>query len=422
MPRRCLYLLLAVILASHFFSVSRAAAEQPPTQYLLFQVLTGGPDPTTGVFSRLLAKDELHGVVKKIAKAVRPASNDPNRILGFSVGPIAMDQGADDARAAISEAFDIALKTDMAVAVHLDDFMFWKKASWPDGRFLRDMNGTAEWTDWAGTAAPPLKIGWLENANNLAPQMCYESPSIKSFVRHWVRDVIGLHIKKQLDRLIEAGKQRLFAGVFVGWESNLSYGYCSLTNLGFSALNPPVEFDRKRQRIVQRHIGRFAKGIYDAGIPRDLIFTHIGVLSQQQYDNIVKGLTPEELAALQQSTTVRAPWVAFNDYSLPGFSGYLMDIFGDIYDVVDKFGGRVWGIPEGSNGPPMHGLFGHSPLSWETYLARSFNHGAKVVNLFGGFQGATDAAGEPAPVESQEAIAAYRKFLRGKPLVESGTR
>ena len=50
-------------------------------------------------------------------------------------------------------------------------------------------------------------------------------------------------------------------------------------------------------------------------------------------------------------------------------------------------------------------------------LARGFNHGARVVNLFGGFQGAE--AGEFArSTESGEALAAYRKFLRGDPLIE----
>ena len=69
----------------------------------------------------------------------------------------------------------------------------------------------------------------------------------------------------------------------------------------------------------------------------------------------------------------------------------------------------------GPNGP------GRSPLSWETYLARSFNHGAKLVNIFGGFQG--PGAGEfGRATESDQALTAYRKFLRGDPLVEETPR
>ena len=60
---------------------------------------------------------------------------------------------------------------------------------------------------------------------------------------------------------VRAGKERLFAGVIAGWESNLAYGYCSLTQLGYSAQNPPPDFDRAREQVLQRHIELWAKGI-----------------------------------------------------------------------------------------------------------------------------------------------------------------
>src|SRR5207237_91411 len=185
-----------------------------------------------------------------IADTVRPARGDPNRMLGFAVGPITMDQGEDDARSVIRDAFDVALATDMAVAVHLDDYMFWSQARWRDGRLLRDTEGTTEWTDWSATPAPGLKVGYMESVN-LAPQLCYESPQVRGFTTYWTRDVIGEEVKKQFDRLVQAGKERLFAGVIAGWESNLSYGYCSLSQLGYSAKNPPADFDYERERVLQ---------------------------------------------------------------------------------------------------------------------------------------------------------------------------
>jgi hypothetical protein len=57
-----------------------------------------------------------------------------------------------------------------------------------------------------------------------------------------------------------------------------------------------------------------------------------------------------------------------------------------------------------------------SPISWETYLARSFNHGAKIVNIFGGFQSPQDPYSRS--TEAGEALTAYRKFLRGDRLIE----
>ena len=206
-------------------------------------------------------------IARKIMDTVRPTRTDSNRMLGFSIGPVAMDQGEDDVRSVIRGAFDVALATDMSVALHLDDFMFWAQARWPDGRLLRATRGTAEWKDWSQTPAGGLQIGWLPNIK-LAPQLCFESPVVKDFVAYWTRDVIGKEVNKQLDRLAQAGKAKLFAGVIVGWESNLAHGYCSLSQLGYSAQNPPADFERERERVLQRHAERWAKAIYDAGIPK----------------------------------------------------------------------------------------------------------------------------------------------------------
>ncbi|MGH6842436.1 MAG: hypothetical protein ACREDV_10155 [Methylocella sp.] len=363
----------------------------------------------------------MQRIARSIVDTIRPPRSDPNRLLGFSVGPIAMDEDEDDARSVIRDAFDVALATDMAVAVHLDDYMFWGQARWPDGRLLREIEGTSEWADALGTPAPGLDIGWLPGVK-LAPQMCYENPQVKDFVTYWTRDVVGSEVKKQVDRLVEAGKPYLFAGVIVGWESNLAHGYCSLSNLGYSAAKPPDDFDRERERVLQRHIERFAKGVYDAGIPRDMIFTHLGPISQRGYDDLLERVGREKVREIDQSTALRAFWTAFNNYSSPGFSGYLDERrFEDIYEAVQAHGRGSWAMTEGTNGTPMQGGWTRSALSWETYLARNFNHGAKLVNLFAGFQGPTQE-GATSPTESKEALAAYRKFLRGDRLVESETR
>jgi hypothetical protein len=389
-----------------------AAGEAPSPQYLLFQVFLGGP--SDGVFQRGLSRDDMLRIVQRIRDAVRPARDDPNRILGFSIGPIAMDQGASDARSAIKDAFDAALRTNMAVALHLDDYMFWARARFPDGRLLRDLPDTVEWQDWSGTPATPLDIGWLPHAN-LAPQLCYESPAVKKFTDYWARDVIGQEIKTQFDRLIESGKPQLFAGVIAGWESNIAYGYCSLAHLGFSAEHPPTSFIQERDRVLQRHVARWAKGIYDAGIPRRLIFTHLAPLPQRDYDKMVRMLPRPRLLQIPFTTEMRT---AFNPYSNPGFSAYPDDRhFADIYHTVSDYGSDTWAMAEGTNvllGPagPHRSL-----LSWERYLAQSFNHGAKLVNIFGGFQG--PETGEFGRVtESEAALATYRKFLQGGHLVE----
>jgi hypothetical protein len=408
---------VALILGPAATLRSGVAAEPSSPQYLLFQIFLGGPEPRSGIFHKNRSKDDILRMVRDAANAARPARSDPNRILGFAVGPVAMDQGEDDARSVIRDAFDIAWETDMAVALHLDDYMFWAQARGPDGRLLRGAEGTAEWKDWLETPAQGLEIGWLPNAK-LAPQMCYESPKVKEFTTYWTKDVIGQEVKRQFDRLVEAGKARLFAGIIAGWESNLAYGYCSLSRLGYNAQNPPADFDHEREQVLQRHIERWAKGISDAGIPRDLIFTHLAPIPKRDYDKLTAMLPRSRIREVPQSTAFRAFWTAFNPYSSPGFSGYLADDdrYKDIYEAVRTYGRGSWAMAEGTNvilgAPPKR-----STLAWEAYLAQSFNHGARIVNIFGGFQGpGTGEFGRS--TESEEALTAYRKFLQGDPLVE----
>jgi len=417
---RCVLLLLKILILSAFVPIRIVAAEPPTPQYLLFQIFIGSPDFRSGVYHRAMSKEDILRVARHIADTVRTARSDPNRILGFAVGPIAMDQGQDDARSVIRDAFDVALETDMAVALHLDDYMFWTQARWPDGRLLRAVQGTAEWRDWSGAPAGGLEISWLPNVK-LAPQMCYESPEVRNFASYWTRDVIGGEVKKQFDRLVAAGKSQLFAGIIVGWESNLAYGYCSLSHLGYSSQRQPADFDREREHVLQRHIERWAKGIYDSGIPRDLIFTHIGPIPRRDYEKMSAMLSRARIREMPQSTAFRAFWTAFNSYSNGGFSAYPEEgRFEDIYEAVQAQNSRKWAMAEGTNtvlGPgTLPGVEARSSLNWETYLGRSFNHGATIVNIFGGFQG---YSGEfTRSTESEDAITAYRKFLRGDSLVE----
>jgi hypothetical protein len=412
--RRLMLLAMTLVPAN----VSGSLAATPPApQYLQFEIFLGGPNPATGVFHRDKSKDDMLRTARKIADTIRPPRTSSERNLGMTVGPIAMDLGADGARSAIRDAFDVALEADTAIALHLDDYMFWAQARLPDGRLLRDIQGTAEWKDWSGTPAGGLEIGWLPNVK-LAPQICYENAAVKDFTTWWTRDIVGREIKTQFDRLVQAGKSKLFAGVIVGWESNMAYGYCSLSQLGYSRQNEPADFDHEREHILQRHIEAWAKGIHDAGIPADAIFTHLGPISKQEYEKINAMLPRARIREIPQSTAFRAFGAAFNRYSNPGFSVYPAEgLFDDIYQAMRDFGHGTWAMAEGTNVVLSQGGPSRSPFSWETYLARSFNHGARIANIFGGFQG--EGAGPfRQATESEQAVSAYRKFLQGDHLVE----
>ncbi len=398
---------------------SAGFSEKTKTKYLLFQVFTGVPDKNSGVFTSGNSKSFFEKYIKDMKSKVMPNSMHPDRKLGFSIGPFAMDQTESEISRSINDAFEIGLEQNLAVSFHLDDYMFWKNAKGPDGRKLID-GKNAEWQDWNGTPSVKLKVGWLPN-DQLAPQLCYEKKAVRDAVTHYARDVVGKAVKKGVDKLKNAGKENLFAGVVVGWESNLADGYCSLTERGFSASNPPGDLDREREKILQRHMERMAKGVYDAGINKDLIFTHIAPIPKKDMESLKSAMSAEKIRKMPQSTVFRAFWTAFNKYSNPGYSLYpAMGMFDDIYKALADNGNSTWGMVEGTNvmltAGTHSGGAGQSFVDWETYLGRIYNHGGKVMVIFGGFQGGQGAY--TTATESKEAIAAYQKFLRGETLVE----
>ncbi len=383
-------LVLIVAFLMIVLGAPRAARAASDPQYLLFHIFNGAPD-STGVYRETLTSNQILNLANTIAETVRPASQVANRILGFDIGPISMDQGANGAAAIIGVAFNTALATNLAVSIHLDDRMFWKNATLPDGSLLINAPNTAEWSDWNKTPAPPLNIGWLPNTN-LAPQMCYTSPIVQAYTQYWLSNVIGPAILAGYRRLIAAGKPQLFAGVFAGWESNIEEGYCALSNLGYSATNPAPS--DALSFVLAQHISTWAQYLANTGLPSYLIYTHVAWPTVQ-------------------------PWVAFNSSSQSGWSNYVWP--NDFTQIYSSVGGNPWVQAEGSNvatpaGCPICVPDSPSPYSWESYLAMSFNHGATVVNIFQAFQ----PGGSPAfsTALSAEAIAAYQKFLSGGTLVE----
>jgi hypothetical protein len=109
-------------------------------------------------------------------------------------------------------------------------------------------------------------------------------------------------------------------------------------------------------------------------------------------------------------------WTAFNKHSRPGWTTYPVEVLGKsfqpIYDELEKHGNPAWAGVEANAGIPG------SVVDWETYLAWHYNHGCVLVGVN------TGATGEDLPRRlwdsafGKEAIAAYRKFLTGQPLVE----
>ena len=115
--------------------------------------------------------------------------------------------------------------------------------------------------------------------------------------------------------------------------------------------------------------------------------------------------------------------MAFGKHHRPGFSTYPQPgLFDDIYEELAKHKQVGWASCEGTNMQPGSGP-GQSGMTMETYLAKMFNHGATLVNIFSwGIGGeANKNMSFRVVTEGEEALQAYRKFLKGDPLVEGKT-
>ena len=398
--------LIAAQCASSVPKTSESLTSEPSTpRYLLFQL---------GGFILQPLDQQVQNIVQSIG-----VRGDHERVqLGFVPTPLNYEFTDKTTRQIINDAFQIAVEQDVAVAFHIDDGMFWGTRTdlWEDPQ-------NVEWSDWSGTTVDHRIIGWFANgAPVLAPPMCYNAAAIKAETMRKARDLIGAEIKKNIDRLHAEGKDYLFAGVISGWEtrmqddSNIFYGYCALTNAGYSASNPPADLDTALVTVMNDWISLWATSLEQAGIPKEKIYTHIAY----------QGGPPQDTVNPLRTWYFNVPPdSAFNaNAGAAGFSLYDDDgsTFAQLYDVLAGHAGMPWGISEAANVSIRAYSSGEvGPQTMEQYLANAFNHGAAYVNIYGYWNRRTPTDPIYVGMTNEAAIAAYQKFLSGQPLSEGGT-
>jgi len=102
-----------------------------------------------------------------------------NRKLGQSVAQRAIVDEVHKMSAyeiGFENAFDIALKTEVAIGFHIDDSMFW-------GR-LKELNtpDNVEWLDWNRTPNTGRRLDWSAKPTKVMPQLCFNSKAVKEAV------------------------------------------------------------------------------------------------------------------------------------------------------------------------------------------------------------------------------------------------
>jgi hypothetical protein len=363
----------------------------------------------------------------ELAERIGVKGDGKTRLLGFGL-PNATYELEDQLPNRIRSAFAAARKHEMAVMLHFDFHQAWKSRpdlwNWFDpGKPGYNPNNkyNVEWQGWDG---PPNKVRYLNDGvlERLPPNMCFTSRRTRAEVTRIVSKVIAPVLREEIARLKAEGKEALFAGVVVGLEPGIEdysqsdpertkmmeedgvparpLGYRALLDRGFSAAKPPHDFRKVLAGIVQETVAFWCEQFVEAGIPAEKLYPHVAAPAPVEMRN--------------------APvWTAFNKYSRPGWTTYPIDVLGEsfkpIYDELQKHGNPAWAGVEANAGMPG------SLVDWETYLAWHYNHGCVLVGVNTGATGTDLPTRLSQSAYGTEAIAAYRKFLTGQPLVEKAS-
>ena len=410
-------------------------AEQE-TKYLAFQIFTTyTPDPkdaqalSNGMRERLVpGTAALRNYVEDIKQRIGTVGGPQTR-LAVMLGPLCFDQSDPEITQFVEKAFDLALEANVAVGFHIDDSMFWRsrKDLWSDPQ-------NVEALDWDGTPSMSRRLDWSKNPTEAPPQMCFNSKAVLREVQQRGA-LLGKAIQAGVNRLQQFKKPELFAGVIVGWETMIGQdfktgkylGYRALLNRGLSRERPPKDMNVELESVVQEFIERWTTGIAEAGVSPQKLYSHTAFLPRRAFnmgDNKeITYMQKSKDAAYSQHNHFAPPSVAFGEHHRPGFSTYPQPgLFEDIYELVEKRKQVGWASCEGTNMQPRTGP-GQTGMNMETYLAKMFNHGATLTTIFSwGIGGeAMKNMDYRLCTENEEALRAYRKFLKGEPLIEGTT-
>ncbi len=424
----CLILAVLIVVCGSVMAIAsqlpRRASTQQETRYLAFQIFTGTPNPIYALSAEgikplgaLPDRASLREYILDIKRRIGAVGDRKTR-LAVILGPLSFDHSDAESTKFIEMAFGLALETDVAIGFHIDDSEFWarRKDLWSDPRNVEAM-------DWEGTPSTGRRLDWGKDPSEAPPQMCFNSKAIQSEVARRSTQY-GKAIQAGLKRLEQTHRPELFAGVIAGWETMIGQdfktgkylGYRALLNRGFSREHPPRDLDAELEQVVHEFIERWTAGLAAGGVSPQKIYSHTAFLPHRSFD-----ANGHPDMSYSQRNHFAPPSVAFGSNHRPGFSTYPQSgQFDEIYKVLSVHKQVGWASSEGTNLEPGTRP-GQSGMNMETYLAKSFNHGATLVNVFSwGIGGPSNKNNEFRQVtEGEEALQAYRKFLKGTPLVEA---
>ncbi len=351
--------------------------------------------------------------------------NDPSTGRMYAagyIGPMLLTQSIEQMQREVNMAFDMAEKFNIPVYFQLDDInnyttLFGSGAEvkyWEDPSMCEWIAFPEEGEEYGGQNAygelPRFWYNWGSwRVANPVPN--FASPAFRELIVNNLKEGFLKPLNERYNQLKKDGKAYLFAGCAVGWEThipdytsdnrllNLSvnnlprdystgvpmhewelaqYGYGALHSLGYDQEKLDAEaaeqgITSKQHmknilfQVIHDYTEMLAKTVYEAGVPRNKIFTH----------------TVSARTTLGNDCTFYPPiWTAVNDYSTPGYTmspvtcKYDMNTMKkELYEADPNF--NEFACAEGY----AAGL--DTVEKCDAYFQEMFSNGARIVTAFG---------------------------------------
>jgi len=259
-------------------------------------------------------------------------------------GPMLLTQSIQEMRDEINLAFNAAEKYNVPVYFQLDDCNNYTTqfGNGATPKFYQNPDW-CEWVSfpkfgerWGGQSNGRLPYYWFNWGSYMHAEAfpSFQSDGLRKFVVNQLQKGVLEPLNERYDKLRKVGREYLFAGMSIGWETHIpdysisntilhvspyslpvnilkndrmeaweasKYGYNSLNMLNKSTYDIEALY-----KVIHDYSELLAKTAYDSGIPKQKIFTHmVGFMSANP------GLR----------TTFSPPvWAAVNNYSIPGFT------------------------------------------------------------------------------------------------------
>ncbi len=322
-------------------------------------------------------------------------------------GPMLLTQSVAEMQDEIRLAFNAAEKYNVPVYFQLDDCNNYT-TQFGSGA-LPKFYENPDWCEWV--SFPVFSETWGGESNGRLPYYwfnwgrwmhassfpCFQSEGLRNFVVRQMKEGVLNPLNERLDALRKAGKEYLFAGMAIGWETHIPdystgntvlninpsdllvnvlandrmqpweaarYGYHSLSILDKASYDLETLYD-----VIHDYSELLARTAYDSGIPKEKIYSHmVGFMSART--DLRTTFAPPVRAAVNAYCT---PGYTLSPVTCPYNLDTLVNEIRKADSDQDEFA-CAEGYDRGVNG---------SFAQADSYFDSMFGHGAALVTVFG---------------------------------------